>query len=216
MAAAGGAGADGGPQLSELESLQLKANKVTDESLESTRRMITLCEESQGAGIKTLEMLEHQGEQLNRVEAGLDGMNAEMKVAEKHLHGMEKWCGLCVCPWNRTAKVKDAEWNNPLSNDTSKVVNTQPGAGNRSGNSSVPDAPQGGYIQRINNDAREDEMEENMQAVGSILGNLKNMAKDMGDEISNQNKQLDKIGSKAAHVEVKVQSANTRTEKLLK
>ena len=46
MAAAGAApGADGGPQLSELESLQLKANKITDESLESTRRMITLCEE---------------------------------------------------------------------------------------------------------------------------------------------------------------------------
>ena len=35
----------GGPQLSELESLQLKANQVTDESLESTRRMISLCEE---------------------------------------------------------------------------------------------------------------------------------------------------------------------------
>ena len=47
MAAAGarGAGAEAGPQLSELESLQLRANKTTDESLESTRRMITLCEE---------------------------------------------------------------------------------------------------------------------------------------------------------------------------
>jgi len=61
MAAAPGAGAEGGPQLSELESLQLKANKITDESLESTRRMITLCEESQSAGIKTIDMLEHQG-----------------------------------------------------------------------------------------------------------------------------------------------------------
>ena len=47
MAAAGAAGAsaEAGPQLSELESLQLRANKTTDESLESTRRMITLCEE---------------------------------------------------------------------------------------------------------------------------------------------------------------------------
>ena len=55
---------------------------------------------------------------------------------------------------------------------------------------------QGGYIQRINNDAREDEMEENMQAVGSILGNLKNMAQDMGDEINQQNKQTDRILAK--------------------
>ena len=46
-------------------------------------------------------MLETQGEQLNRIEGGLDNINAEMKQAEKHLTGMEKWCGLCVCPWNR-------------------------------------------------------------------------------------------------------------------
>ena len=32
-----------------------------------------------------------------------------------------------------------------------------------------------------------------MQAVGSVLGNLKSMAADMGGEIDRQNKQLDKI-----------------------
>ena len=37
--------ANDGPPLTELESLQLKANQVTDESLESTRRMIALCED---------------------------------------------------------------------------------------------------------------------------------------------------------------------------
>ena len=45
-------------------------------------------------------------EQLNRVEEGLDGMHSEMKTAEKHITGMEKWCGLCVCPWNRL-EIKD-------------------------------------------------------------------------------------------------------------
>ena len=40
-------------------------------------------------------------EQLARVEGDMDKINAEMKEAEKHITGMEKWCGLCVCPWNR-------------------------------------------------------------------------------------------------------------------
>ena len=31
--------------LSDLEVLQLRANAVTDESLESTRRMMAMCEE---------------------------------------------------------------------------------------------------------------------------------------------------------------------------
>ena len=56
--------------------------------------------------------------------------------------------------------------------------------------------PDGPIVQRITNDAREDEMEENMQAVGSILGNLKSMAQDMGSEIETQNKQIDRIGAK--------------------
>ena len=62
----------------------------------------------------------------------------------------------------------------------------------------MPDGSGGNtqYVRRINDDAREDEMEENMQAVGGILGNLKNMAQDMGSEIEKQNSQLDRINDK--------------------
>ena len=42
------------PPMTELEGLQLKCNEITDESLESTRRMKNLCEEAKDAGIKTL------------------------------------------------------------------------------------------------------------------------------------------------------------------
>jgi len=42
-------------------------------------------------------------------------------------------------------------------------------------------------------------MEDNMQVVGSVLGNLKNMAADMGNEIDRQNKQLDKIDVKVTY-----------------
>ena len=41
-------------------------------------------------------------------------------------------------------------------------------------------------------------MEQNMQGVGSILGTLKNMATDMGDEIERQNKHLDLIQGKVS------------------
>ena len=51
-------------------------------------------------------MLDQQGEQLARVEGDMDEINAEMKEAEKHITGMEKWCGLCVCPWNSRAPIQ--------------------------------------------------------------------------------------------------------------
>ncbi len=69
--------------------------------MESTRRMLQLCEESKEAGIKTLVMLDEQGEQLDRIEEGTDRINQDMKDAEKNLEGLEKCCGLCVLPWNK-------------------------------------------------------------------------------------------------------------------
>lgn len=36
-------------------------------------------------------------------------------------------------------------------------------------------------------------MENNMEEVSNMVGNLRNMAVDMGSEISNQNQQLDRI-----------------------
>lgn len=49
---------------------------------------------------------------------------------------------------------------------------------------------------RITKDAREDDMEENMGQVSTMIGNLRNMAIDMGSEISSQNAQLDRINQK--------------------
>jgi len=92
------------------------------------------------------------------------------------------------------------------------VVRKQPGQG-----SDRSDADRAGpYVQRITNDAREDEMEDNMQAVGSILGNLKSMASDMGNEIEKQNKQLDTIHTKAGGADIMINQATKRTDKLLK
>jgi len=196
---------------SDLERFKRQQNEVADESLASTRRMVEMVENSQDTGAKTIEMLENQGEALNRIEKGLDDINADMKEAEKHLTQMEKWCGLCLMPWNRRKKIKDvddAKWEKTKDGN---VVKRQPNA--ESGGATGGSGP---YIQRITNDAREDEMEDNMQQVGSVLGNLKNMATDMGQEIDRQNKQIDKISAKGTVADMKVKVANQRTDKLLK
>merc|ERR1712029_901820 len=174
-------------------------------------RMVNMVEESQSAGTKTIEMLESQGEQLNRIEKGLDDINADMKEAEKHITQMEKWCGLCLMPWNRRKKIKDVDDSKWEKSKDGNVIQRQPPSGNEAGASSS-----GPYIQRITNDAREDEMEENMQQVGSSLGVLKNMAQDLGQTIDKQNTQVDKISAKAQVADVKVKQANKRTDKLLK
>ncbi|KAG3261697.1 synaptosomal-associated protein 23 isoform 1-T1 [Callospermophilus lateralis] len=214
------------------EEIQLRAHQVTDESLESTRRILGLAIESQDAGIKTITMLDEQGEQLNRIEEGMDQINKDMREAEKTLTELNKCCGLCVCPCNRfsdvgcfyetrtknfeSGKAYKATWGDGGDNSPSNVVSKQPGrVTNGQPQQPTTGAASGGYIKRITNDAREDEMEENLTQVGSILGNLKNMALDMGNEIEAQNRQIDRITEKADTNKDRIDNANVRAKKLI-
>lgn len=56
---------------------------------------------------------------------------------------------------------------------------------------------------RVTDDARENEMDENLEQVGGIIGNLRHMALDMGQEIDTQNRQIDRIMEKVLSPELR-------------
>ncbi|XP_004625076.1 synaptosomal-associated protein 23 [Octodon degus] len=203
------------------EDIQLRANQLTDESLESTRKMLDLAVQSQDAGIQTITMLGEQGEQLNRIEEGMDQINKDMRETEKTLTELNKCCGLCVCPCNRTknfesSKAYKATWGEGEDNSPSNVVSKQPArVTNGQPQQPATGAASGKYIKRITNDAREEEMEENLTQVGNILGNLKNMALDMGNEIEAQNRQIESITKKVDTSKDRIDVANTKAKKLI-
>ncbi|KAH9284256.1 Synaptosomal-associated protein 25 [Echinococcus granulosus] len=197
-------------QMTELDQIKYKMNAVTDESLDATRRMMAMCEEAKEAGISTLVMLDDQGEQLDRINEGMDQINEDMKDAEKNLDDLNKCCGLCVLPWNKR-KGKS---------DFAKQLKDEDGFGGGDGPRIIVDqngmGPTGGYITRITNDAREDEMDQNMQEVAGMIGNLRNMAIDMGSEITQQNTQVERIHLKAKANADRIKKANEQASKLLK
>ncbi|XP_051578359.1 synaptosomal-associated protein 23-like isoform X1 [Myxocyprinus asiaticus] len=209
-----------------VEDITMRANQVTDESLESTRRMLQMAEESRETGVKTMTMLDEQGEQLRRVDQGMDQINQDMRQAEKNLTDLSKCCGLCVCPCDRVTSIEHdgrykRTWGTGSDNSSTVgkeggVVSSQPAAiRNGQAVSGGSAAPSGAYIKRVTNDAREDEMEENLDQVGSIIGNLKNLAMDMGNEIEKQNKTIDRITDKADMNKARIDEANQRANKLL-
>ncbi|CAF0848624.1 unnamed protein product [Didymodactylos carnosus] len=130
-------------------------------------------------------------EQLDNIDERMDRINEDMRAAEKNLEGLERCCGLCVLPWKRSKNIEksaaySATWQ---SNDDGKVNSSGP----RQIVNQNDTGPTSGYITRITNDAREDEMEGNLQQVTTMIGNLRNMAVDMGNEVSNQNNQAERI-----------------------
>jgi len=85
----------------------------------------------------------------------------KLTEADKHLHEIEKCCGCCVCPWNRvrsTTKVKARKKTNAGGEELPPITDQPRHSGNNEGRTAG-----GGYIQRVTNDDREDEIEENLE-----------------------------------------------------
>ncbi|KAI1278475.1 Synaptosomal-associated protein 25 [Halotydeus destructor] len=203
----------GGEPKSEYEMIQMKCDNVTDESLESTRRMLKLCEESKEAGIRTLVALDEQGEQIDKIDEDMDKIRADMVEAEKALAGMEQCCpcsfaDFCPC------LAKKVEYKEEDDDEQWKKDGKEGGPVAMAPNG-MP-MPAGSTIARITNDAREDEMGENMEQVNAIVGNLRNMALDMGQEIRAQNSQMKKMAGEADFCVDRISEANQRSAKLLR
>ncbi len=139
-----------------------------------------------------------------------------MDEAEENLTNLQKCCGLCVLPWNRVRRKRRPYTNSTASNSSeiSSPTSQEPKLRMSGGDEGMPT---GGYITRINkDDDREEEMDDNLQLVSSYLGNLKNIALDMNDTITNQTKQIDRITDKSDSGVDRVNAANKQTQKILR
>ncbi len=136
-----------------------------------------------------------------------------MKEAEINLTGMEKYCGICFCPCYKSKQFKEdtGTWK---SKEDRKIVSVQQTRVVDERNGAGPMTTQ--YIAKITKDTREDEMEQNMEQVSTMIGNLRNMAIDIGNETISQNQQIDQIIKKAESNKNRIEDDNQRVQKLLK
>uniref|UniRef100_A0A8C2BJ34 Multifunctional fusion protein n=1 Tax=Cyprinus carpio TaxID=7962 RepID=A0A8C2BJ34_CYPCA len=193
--------ADDADMRNELSDMQQRADQLADEvtfvfsslsSLSSLLYFPDTCSRSQ----------------LERIEEGMDQINKDMKDAEKNLNDLGKFCGLCSCPCNKMKSGASKAWGN----NQDGVVASQPA---RVVDEREQMAISGGFIRRVTDDARENEMDENLEQVGGIIGNLRHMALDMGNEIDTQNRQIDRIMEKADSNKTRIDEANQRATKML-
>jgi hypothetical protein len=68
-------------------------------------------------------------EQLDKIEAGLDQINEDVRRAEQNLREMEKCCGLCLCPCKRTKDIESTiEYKKAFAEGSRDgVITQQPG-----------------------------------------------------------------------------------------
>ncbi|CAF2864633.1 unnamed protein product [Rotaria sp. Silwood2] len=197
----------------ELDAIRKQINRTTNESLESTHRMVNLVVESDDASKNTMKMIQEQGEQLNRIEHSLGNIDAGMTEAEKNLTDLQKCCGLCVLPWKGVRRTYRTFSNKSkiYSCEKTSIRTMEPKHSETAGK----EIPKTGYITRITNDDREVSMENNLQVVSNYIDNLKHTAIDMGNALTNQNEQIKRITDKTDVEIERVNEANVQAKDLL-
>lgn len=213
--------------------LQVKMESRVDDSLQATRRMRRMVDESRTAAAAALTSLDHQGRQLDHMERELDAVDAGVAKSSAAIKEMERCCCydlccFCCCCCGGGKKAADEEeavaWSRDSGDDVS-VIRSQyqynnhgldksfsPSAHSLS-SSSVFGA---GLLHRITNDAREDEMEENLGDVHDTIAVLRNMALDQGTTISQQNQQIGRITDHVNATDDRITGVNKRVQNLLK
>eukprot|EP00160_Parvularia_atlantis_P012752 Unigene2596_Nuclearia_a/m.8012 Unigene2596_Nuclearia_a/g.8012 ORF Unigene2596_Nuclearia_a/g.8012 Unigene2596_Nuclearia_a/m.8012 type:complete len:238 (+) Unigene2596_Nuclearia_a:19-732(+) len=225
---------DDEPEEETTEQIMRKADGVMDESVSASRRIVAMAEETRTSGAKTLEMLDEQGQTLNRVENAGDKIDKNLAEANKQLSTLERWC--CGCCAGRepedivmevpkyTSKGKPNP-NTRQPQAASKMEDRgrkQGGKGTRHAGDDDDDddkdgrGGKGGRGGRImKDDAREDELESNLDVVSDILGDLKAQAHQMGATVDAQNEQISRLSANTDRTLAHTKQANKRTEKLL-
>jgi hypothetical protein len=89
---------DGDENEEVAAGLDQRIDEITDETLDCTRRILNVAEETNQIGVETLVALNVQGEKLDRVENRFDEMNVDLNKTDKNIREIEKVCGCCVCP----------------------------------------------------------------------------------------------------------------------
>ena len=156
-----------------------------------------------------------------------EGINTDMALAEKALKAMDAACfGMIPRFWKVGGgfKVDDAVWADPQPTKTDPLPEAK---------AFNPDHRWVAALgQSGEQDSREREMEENMDEVGNrhldainttglfqvsaIIGNLRNMANDIGNATKAQNETLDRIHLKTESDILRVKMANEKAAALMK
>ena len=207
------------------DCLERNTDQITDASLQSTIRMVKMCQETEIVKDKTLQQLHEQGEQIDGINDGIEKINSSLKESEKHLNGMEKWFG--IIPLRKKKNSNNSDIGNAIK-DYKK--STQPRSKSNASEKSVTSSKKaeqdrfdssdsnhnGLFVPRINGDLREDEMEENLKLVSSMIKNIKEGSIEMGKIIEDQNIQLERTVIENEKTCWRTESANKRTKNLLK
>ncbi|CAI9281480.1 unnamed protein product [Lactuca saligna] len=209
----------GGVDNQSVQELEHYAAYKAEETTKSVHSALKIAEDIRESATNTMLTLHQQGEQINRTH------NAAANI-EQDLSRGEKLLGSLGGIFSRTWKPKkgqtirgptsirddpDRRKGNHLEQREKLGLTTTPNKG--ASRSRVPLPESADAMQKV--EYEKEKQDDGLSELSNILGELKEMAVDMGSEIERQDKALNPLQDDVDEINFRVRGANQRTRRLL-
>ncbi|XP_050225772.1 SNAP25 homologous protein SNAP33 [Mercurialis annua] len=208
----------GGVENQSVQELENYAVYKAEETTKAVNGCLKIAEEIRDDANKTLITLHQQGEQIYRTHNKAVEIDHDLSRGEKllgSLGGMfsRTWKPKTNRPINGPVITRDSSPNrrgNHLEQREKLGLNTAPKG--RTGTRTPVPEPTDSYQKVEVEKAKQDD---GLSDLSNLLGELKNMAVDMGSEIERQTKALDHTQDDVDELNIRVKGANQRGRRLL-
>lgn len=208
----------GGLENQSMQELENYALYKAEETTQKVNGCLKIAEEIREDASRTLVTLHQQGEQITRTHLDASNIEHDLSRGEKLLGSLG---GLFSKTWkpkkNRAIKgpvsIADNSFHRKASHTEQREklgITT-----NQKGRSTVrqPPSDSTSILEKV--EFEKAKQDDTLSDLSNLLGQLKEMAVDMGSEIQRQNKALDGLDEDVEELNFRVKGANVRTRRLL-
>lgn len=206
----------GGLENQSVQELENYAVYKSEETTSSVNNCLKIAEDIREDATRTLDMLHNQGEQIRRTHEVVADTDKDLSKGEKLLGNLG---GMFSKTWK---PKKTREISGPVvttdnsSKKSDKKQREKLGLApvpKGKGTTRTPPPEPTNALQKV--EVEKAKQDDALSDLSNVLGDLKNMAVDMGGELNRQNKALDHLSDDVDEMNSRVKGANQRTRRLL-
>ncbi|KAH6781653.1 soluble N-ethylmaleimide-sensitive factor adaptor protein 33 [Perilla frutescens var. hirtella] len=209
----------GGLENQTVEELESYAAYKAEDTTKAVNDCLKIAEDMREDGTKTLVMLHQQGEQITRTHMVATDIDHDLSRGEKLLGSLG---GMFSKTWkpkkNRSISGPVITRDDPVQRKGNHLeqrerLGLSSASKERSSHTRKPLTEPTNVMQKV--EVEKMKQDDALSNISNILGDLKDMAIDMGSEIERQNKALDHADDDMDELVSRVKGANQRTRRLL-
>jgi len=207
----------------ETKAMIAEAEHINKESKDTALRALQKIKETEELGIATNDKLKKQGEQIKRIADESDKIESNLNLAERELKTIGSLFGQIEnAIFHHVPKVHNtnAEFDAELEKEKQKKLHhdAQKAHDTHHDTHHTGDAPSNTpkEISILSKSAQADyeETEGAINEIFKVSKNLKNIAENMGEEIDEQNKRLDKVSDKIEENVLRIRADKNKAQNM--